>query len=72
MEMESKIAEMDREAIQAETRPGTPSRYSCPDRQGVLWEIKDGKFIRFRCRIGHAFSPESMLAGQKDVFGRRP
>jgi two-component system chemotaxis response regulator CheB len=35
----------------------------------VLWEIDDaGEFTRFRCRVGHAFSPESMVSAQSDVL----
>jgi two-component system chemotaxis response regulator CheB len=32
----------------------------------VLWQIQDGRMIRFRCRVGHAFSAESLLASQSD------
>ena len=41
---------------------------SCPDCGGVLWEIDEPDYVRFRCRVGHAFSPESMLAGQNDIL----
>ncbi|KAB8145547.1 chemotaxis protein CheB [Chloroflexia bacterium SDU3-3] len=45
-------------------RPGTPSVFSCPECGGVLFELQDGALTRYRCRVGHAFSPESMLAEQ--------
>lgn len=66
MDMEKRIAEMEDEASSKDERPGQPSSFSCPDCGGVLWEIKEGEYGRFRCRVGHAFSPESMLAGQDD------
>jgi two-component system chemotaxis response regulator CheB len=47
-------------------RPGRPSGFSCPDCNGVLWEIDEDEIFRFRCRIGHAWSPESLLAQQND------
>ena len=68
MDMEKKISEMDEGAMAAEDRPGQPSAFSCPDCGGVLWEIADGEYARFRCRVGHAFSPEAMLGAQSDVL----
>jgi len=40
---------------------GPPSRYTCPECHGVLLEITDENFVRFRCHTGHAFSLESLL-----------
>jgi two-component system chemotaxis response regulator CheB len=68
MTLETKIAEMDANALRGDERPGQPSAFSCPDCGGVLWEIDDGEFTRFRCRVGHAYSPETMLAAQGDVL----
>jgi len=45
---------------------GTPSQYSCPECGGVLWEIQDDKLLRYRCRVGHAYSVESMMAEQSE------
>lgn len=66
MDMEDKISAMEDEGT--EKRPGTPSAYSCPDCGGVLWEIKEGDSMHYRCRVGHAFSPESMLGAQDDLL----
>ncbi|MGH2510533.1 MAG: chemotaxis protein CheB [Ktedonobacteraceae bacterium] len=38
-----------------------PSGFSCPECSGVLWEMPDQAFLRFRCRIGHALSAENVL-----------
>lgn len=43
---------------------GKPSTFSCPECGGVLWEIQDNTFLRFRCRVGHAFSAENVLLEQ--------
>ena len=68
MEMETRIAGMDPKAMATDERPGKPSAFSCPDCGGVLWEIEDVHYTRFRCRVGHAFSPESVFSGQNDVL----
>jgi two-component system chemotaxis response regulator CheB len=44
--------------------PGEPSPYSCPECGGVLWELKDGELIRFRCRVGHAYTSETLTTEQ--------
>jgi two-component system, chemotaxis family, protein-glutamate methylesterase/glutaminase len=48
--------------------PGRASGFSCPDCNGVLWEIQDGGLVRFRCRVGHAWSPESLLTQQSEAL----
>lgn len=47
-------------------RTGAASGFSCPDCHGSLWELKDGDVLRFECRVGHAYSVESMLAAQAE------
>jgi two-component system chemotaxis response regulator CheB len=47
---------------------GTPSGFSCPSCHGPLWEIKDGNLVRYRCHVGHAFGPESLVAEQSDAI----
>lgn len=47
-------------------REGQQIGISCPDCGGALFEIHDGSLIRFRCRIGHTFSPETMVAAHND------
>jgi two-component system chemotaxis response regulator CheB len=47
---------------------GSPSPYSCPDCGGVLWVRHDGSLTHYRCRVGHAYSTESLLDAQQDVY----
>lgn len=41
-----------------------PSPYSCPHCHGVLFEVPGPPRPRFRCRVGHAWSPGSLEADQ--------
>jgi two-component system chemotaxis response regulator CheB len=47
---------------------GPPSVLSCPGCGGVLNRIEDGKTMRFRCQIGHAYGAESLAAAQVDAL----
>lgn len=67
LEMETKLAAMDMSEMQNGEHVGTPSVFSCPECGGVLWEMHDGNLLRFRCRVGHAFSVDSVLAGQSEA-----
>jgi len=51
------------DALDAERR-GVPSAFACPDCHGVLFEIDEGQLRRFRCRVGHAWSANSLAAQQ--------
>jgi two-component system chemotaxis response regulator CheB len=66
MERETRIAELDDESMSEDNRPGKPSAYSCPECGGVLWKMKEGNLERYRCRVGHAYSPESLLDAQNE------
>jgi two-component system, chemotaxis family, protein-glutamate methylesterase/glutaminase len=45
-------------------QPGVPSTMTCPECHGTLWEVKDEELVRFRCRVGHAYSDEALLVHQ--------
>lgn len=46
---------------------GIPADLSCPDCGGTLRESLVHGVVHFRCRTGHAYSPETLLAKQSDV-----
>jgi two-component system, chemotaxis family, protein-glutamate methylesterase/glutaminase len=67
--IENELAAAKLSAIeQPEHHPGHVSAFSCPDCGGVLWELKDGDFVRFRCRVGHAWTGEGLVAKQSDIL----
>jgi two-component system chemotaxis response regulator CheB len=68
MEFESKIAGLDPTLIDSEEHPGKLSAFSCPECAGPLYEIRDGELLRFRCRVGHAYTPESVLEEKPEVL----
>lgn len=43
-----------------------PSNLSCPDCGGVLSRIDDSQMLRFTCRVGHTYSPDTLLAAQSE------
>ena len=63
MQIESGVAAMDMDALET-PRAGAPSGYTCPDCHGALWEVQESELVRYRCRVGHAYSPDSLLASQ--------
>jgi two-component system chemotaxis response regulator CheB len=65
-DFENDVTAMKAEAMHSDARPGEPSVFACPDCHGILFEIREGELSRFRCRTGHAYSPESLLAAQSD------
>ena len=58
-----KVAEMTHNPKSTDD-PGTPSVFTCPECHGTLWEIEEGGTLRFRCRVGHAFTADTMLHDQ--------
>ncbi len=46
---------------------GIRSDYTCPECKGPLREIHDGKLLRFRCRVGHAYTGDALVDSQADA-----
>jgi two-component system chemotaxis response regulator CheB len=69
-ELETRYAALDGDAISRPHPPGDPSPFACPDCGGVLTEVDDEAIIRFRCRVGHAYTAESLAASQDNGIER--
>lgn len=61
--METEMADVAGAAMHIPRPPGEPSTVSCPDCHGVLNKI-DEPALRYRCQVGHAWSPESLEAAK--------
>ena len=69
--VEDRIAAQEFAVMEPEIiTPGSPSRISCPDCGGVLNHIETNQEIRFRCQVGHAFTPLGLAAAQSDELER--
>lgn len=49
---------------------GPPSAFTCPECGGALWDVTEGGLLRFRCHVGHSFSPASVLTQQAEDLER--
>jgi two-component system, chemotaxis family, protein-glutamate methylesterase/glutaminase len=68
MEFEERTTELDPGAIHSLPRPGVPSGFACPDCGGALFTLVDDDTLHFRCRVGHAWSPDGLLAEQAETL----
>jgi two-component system chemotaxis response regulator CheB len=64
MEFEARIAGLDPSAINSGEHPGKLSSFTCPECTGPLYEIREGELVRYRCRVGHAFTADGVLDGK--------
>jgi two-component system chemotaxis response regulator CheB len=49
---------------------GVESGLTCPECSGILREVREGEVVRFRCRVGHAYTSQTMLEAQGDAIER--
>src|SRR3954471_18849215 len=66
LQMETDIPDMDEQSLADTDRPGRPAAMTCPDCNGAMFVLDEGNVIRYRCRVGHAWSPESLLMEQME------
>jgi two-component system chemotaxis response regulator CheB len=67
-EAEVAMASIDPHQMHRDDKYGTPSVLTCPECAGTLYQIEDEGLERFRCRVGHAYTPASLLVGQHEAL----
>lgn len=68
LEIENRIALDDPRALTQLERLGELTSLTCPDCHGSLWQLREEEFVRFRCRTGHAYTVEALLAEQDEAM----
>ena len=61
LKQEAAIAERVVGDIAAVASIGHQVPLTCPDCGGSLWQVNQGKVLRYRCHTGHAFTADSLL-----------
>ncbi|MGZ4814241.1 MAG: hypothetical protein ACXVZV_02445 [Terriglobales bacterium] len=59
------MAELDMSEVEKDSHVGKPSSFACPECGGVLWEIDQEGLLRFRCRVGHAYTTQYLHEEQR-------
>ncbi|MBE2320076.1 chemotaxis protein CheB [Solirubrobacter sp. CPCC 204708] len=53
------------EVLDGPIRPEGPATgFTCPECSGALWELREGELVRYRGRVGHAYSEEARVEAQ--------
>lgn len=60
------VAEGRPDNLKTGNMPGPPSPYTCPECGGALWELEDGRLLRFRCHVGHGYTADALASEQGD------
>lgn len=50
-----------------EAVPGRRTEFTCPECNGAIREIEEDGILRYRCRVGHAYTHESLVAAKDDA-----
>jgi two-component system chemotaxis response regulator CheB len=67
-EQEEQIVQEDKREREQGEHPDQATMLTCPECGGVLWELRDGDMVRFRCHVGHSYSAPSLIEEQSEVL----
>jgi two-component system, chemotaxis family, protein-glutamate methylesterase/glutaminase len=60
--IEARLTERAMNGAYWDELPGEPTNFTCPECSGAIREIADNGVRRYRCRVGHAYSPHELLS----------
>ncbi len=61
IQLEVAIAAREAAGMEIDEQLGSKSPFTCPECDGVLWQMNDRQVLRFRCHVGHAVTAEAIL-----------
>jgi two-component system chemotaxis response regulator CheB len=61
LQLEVAVAAREAAGMEIDEQLGSKSPFTCPECDGVLWQMNDQQVLRFRCHVGHAVTAEAML-----------
>src|SRR5262249_51637357 len=67
-ELEPQLPSQETEVSEMQELFGQPSALTCPDCGGALWEVHEGRVVRYQCHVGHQYAQENLEEGQRDVI----
>ncbi len=68
VERDARLADFDMTELEKDSHLGKPSLFGCPECGGVLWEIDQHGLLRFRCRVGHAYTANHLQTEQRQAI----
>src|SRR5581483_3127062 len=66
LDQETRYTLLDGDSLAASRPVGVRAALGCPACGGTLWEINDADLPRYRCRVGHAYAAEELLAAESE------
>lgn len=66
--VETKMNLTEQSSMEELDKIGHQSKLTCPECNGVLWEVKNPTKLRYRCHTGHSFTGEALDVAQNVAF----
>jgi two-component system, chemotaxis family, protein-glutamate methylesterase/glutaminase len=60
------LAEGGDASLQTQDIHVPPSGLTCPECGGAVWELGNGRLTKYRCHVGHSYTPQGLAAAQSE------